>query len=199
MRSLSLLASRVAARQGDKYVDHDVKIAGLSRLGGGAYGSAYKHESSGRVLKVSYSLDDGTMDYIATVARYCAKHGKPPHMAPMVYEFGQRGAYWFAVMEYAETGGLRQDYCEMRDAIWAIMQEAGGIRSRWIAGHSGMSRATSAEAASWDLHSGNYGKTADGRVVVFDPFVPSTRSVRPVPKRVQPKLQHGPSRGRWAH
>lgn len=196
MRSLSHIATQITNAQRADYV----RTPGVEYLGGGSYGAAYRHVPSGRVLKVSYSLDDGTMDYIAAVARYCAKHGKPPHMAPMVYEFGQCGTYWYAVMEYVEVGEVHATRETMRAAVWAIMQPMGGLRRGvWRGDKYAYLPAASSDDAGYDLHAGNTGTTRDGREVVFDPFGGNTRGAKRAPKRVQTKLQHGPSRGRWAH
>lgn len=201
MRSLSHIALQIDKARAKGAGSCSLPVPGLHYLGGGCYGAAYKHLASGRVLKVSYSLEDGTMDYIAAVARHCVKHGKPPHMAPMVYEFGQCGAYWYAVMEFVTPGGLYTSAADMRAAVWDIMKAAGGLRrGSWQDDDTYSYKPVgSLHDASYDLHSGNTGVTLDGREVIFDPFSAATRGVKRTPKRVQTKLQHGPSRGRWAH
>lgn len=186
---------------------------GLDFLGGGCYGRAYRM-ANGRVLKIGLSVRDGSMGFIAHVAAYCAKHGKPPAYCPYVYEFKREADYWWAVMEYCEpvqAAALRkeglaandpkyifssfmptytpEDQRRMHSALW---EQFGPLM--WDA----YGKVMDEDDVGWDTHAGNVGITTDGRLVCYDPLGSCTK-LATVPRRIQPKAQHGPRRGRWAH
>lgn len=172
---------------------------GLRQLGGGSYGRAYLHGPTGLVLKLSYSLEDGSMGYMSKCAEYWRKHGKAPLGCPEVYEFGMFKDCWYAVMEKVDVGGgMGEAAAEAKESIIAL---CGGLGNLTIRDYSKENRVRKAVGdpwdLSWDLHGENYGYAPDGRLVIFDPFASGTHITK-FSRAVKSKAQHGPSRGRWA-
>lgn len=155
---------------------------GFEYLGGGAYGAAYLCKHTGKVLKVSRSVRDGTLGFIARCAEHYRKTGEAFEGTPKVFEFGQARSFWYSVMEYVhplETMPLDceepppQDWFKER-----VIDFLGGDLSNHLC---------------FDTHDGNYGQTEDGRWVVFDPLGASNR-VTKFPKHVKQARVYGPQR-----
>lgn len=168
---------------------------GLDLLDNGCYGAAFLHRKTGLVLKVSFTVSDGTMPFIAKCAEHFRKHGKAPQFCPEVYAFGRDRHRWWAWMEHVDVGYTGSDYNSrgVEDAIISLM---GGCRNFTSSGkvceeHFDL---------GFDIHGGNYGTAKCGRHVVFDPFGSYTKLVvvPSINTKIVPKKQHGPAQGRWA-
>lgn len=155
---------------------------GFEYLGGGAYGAAYLCKHTGKVLKVSRSVRDGTMGFIARCAEHYRKTGEAFEGTPKVFEFGQARSFWYSVMEYVQPHvDMPWDCDEPPHTDWfegRVMAFLGDDLSNRV---------------YFDTHSGNYGQTDDGRWVVFDPMGVSNR-VKKFPKHVKQARVYGPQR-----
>lgn len=170
----------------------DVDALGFDILDSGCYGVALRHVRSGLVLKVGFTVSDGTMGYIARCAQHFAKHGKAAQYTPEVYAYGRDSVGWWAWMEFVTVGMEGNDVSSsydirLRDSLTAFVGPCVDSRGRPM--H---------DDHYFDMHRGNYGTARCGRHVVFDPFGTFRRPAT-VPKvLLYPKRQHGPARGRWA-
>lgn len=173
----------------------------LTRLGGGSFGAAYLHKPTGLVLKVGYTLSDGSMGFISKCAEYWQRHEKAPEYCPRVFEFKKCAGYWYAVLELVEQG-------QMPEGMWDELQEKfGGLNSdafgEYLAKVSGgvanIRDKFDRTYICTDLHSGNYGTADDGRFVVFDPFAASVH-VKKFRAEVRAPRTYGPhfKGGRYA-
>lgn len=152
-------------------------IPGRTALGGGLYARAWKLNDQ-RVLKVA--RPDGTADYIKAVYEACvADPHNPPEYAPRVYDYGVLSRHgmpmaWYAVMEYVyfdpdadreelfgDYDGRPEDYFEAAATLYGCTLD--------------------------DLHSGNYGFTRDGRLVLTDP---SSKQGEPTCASVYSRASH---------
>jgi len=155
---------------------------GFEYLGGGAFGAAYLCKHTSKVLKVSRSVRDGTMGFIARCAEHYRKTGEAFEGTPKVFEFGQARSFWYSVMEYVQPFENMPLNCEEPpDQGWfdeCVLAFLGDDLSNRV---------------GFDTHCGNYGQTADGRWVVFDPMGTSNR-VKKFPKYVKQARVYGPQR-----
>lgn len=159
----------------------------LQCLGAGCYGAAFLMQD-GRVLKIGKSIDgtsrwifDGTSRWICDAAKHMRDTGKPGDCMPEVYLYGLQqwdqpsargfgkdryyvktlGTAWFAIMERVTVACTKWPD-EIEDAFYAAKHKCEQAAARWAVFHN--------IDAGWDVHSGNFGHTRKGRVVVFDPF-----------------------------
>lgn len=174
---------------------------GFKYIAGGSYGSTYLHEASGKVLKVSYSLADGSMGFIALCAQHFAKYGKPPQDCVIVYEFGKRKTYWYAVMERVHVGDVDVErWSDVNGEESSLVNQLVDTLYDWIGGANlrvGFYRARRKPHGPHDvlddISPSNIGVSTDGtdRLCLFDPFASCTH-IKNFPKAVKPKRVYGP-------
>lgn len=167
----------------------------LQKLGYGCFGAAFATKC-GKVLKISFSLQDGTMGYIAEACRHFIKNAKPAMYVPIVYAFERCKKFWWAVMEQCKVGyGDMDDYHCVKQALHRFLKGRSMGRDAYLGGGNYSYKLNAgAGDTCWDLHSGNYGKTPDGRTIVFDPFGSATRVKTDLPKQaIKVRNVYGPA------
>lgn len=161
---------------------------GFKLLSSGGYGAAYLHHKTGVVLKVAFSLADGSMGFISKCAEYWQKHRKAPLHCVEVYEFGKLKKFWYAVMEYVNVGEVIDHDHEYNSGFKNAVKDS---IVHWLTPNN-LIDVHKYGYFPFDLHGGNYGTSRDGtRFCVFDPFGSGTH-VRKYRANVQAPRQYGP-------
>lgn len=184
------------ALKGASYLDrYDVcRKYGMTLLDSGSYGAAYLHVKTQRVLKVSFSLSDGTMGFIAKCAEHFKKHGEAPLHCVRVYEFGKMRGFWYAVMERVRTHEtIPHDF----NSTEGFFEHVHNVICAWI-GEDNLQPRFKLKYVADDMCDRNCGVSMDGtRMCVFDPWS-SVVHVKKFPKSVVHARTYGPQRHQGA-
>ncbi len=171
------LARAHAYRRKLKYKRGDGYAEGWSKLGTGWYGEAWEHaDYPGLVLKVSGRAGFGSdapdalvdkpgSDSWQVYAQYCHKH--PHEHLPQILHFERINAAvaWAIMPKYKPLG---RDFAEERTRMhWERWLNGDPGAPEWMWPIIGMA---SSLCMSVDLHRGNVMVSADGTMIMTDPF-----------------------------
>lgn len=130
---------------------------GLQKIGGGAYGSVFRHPSDySLVVKVGFDPNDGWLDYAA----FCIENPGHPELM-QVHDLRVFSTFWVAVMEKLDA---TEDFSYGGSKY--------GMRRDWETGDNlplGAQRLWNKVGRFTDLHGGNM-MLRDGFPVITDPY-----------------------------